>query len=169
MKQFSLILSILCASLQSWDVSSFTLPSTPTFSRFTSLHIHDNDENMNELPSGNMDTNTNTNTNRRSMLTKTAQSILGLSTGSLMLDSLAGVPTNLLSPPPVANAAVGTLPEYADTNAVVQGITLNIADASQYQKMITFLQDSFDFIVLREREFDSVTEAVSVLFLDYMN
>jgi hypothetical protein len=50
-----------------------------------------------------------------------------------------------------ANAAVGTLPELASTNAVLQGITVKVADKSQQDAMISFLVDGFDCKVLRKR------------------
>lgn len=56
------------------------------------------------------------------------------------------------------NAAVGTLPEYADTNSVIQGITVQVTDLSQKQSMIEFLKDGFDFKVLREQRNGSIEE-----------
>lgn len=60
---------------------------------------------------------------------------------------------------PSANAAVGTLPEFSDTNAVLQGLTVNVADQSQQQAMIRFLIDSFDMKILRQRIQGPVEEA----------
>jgi len=57
-----------------------------------------------------------------------------------------------------ANAAVGTLPEFSDTNAIVQGVTINVADRSQQDDMIKFLENGFDFKVLRKRIVDSVED-----------
>jgi hypothetical protein len=50
-----------------------------------------------------------------------------------------------------ASAEVGTLPEFANTNAILQGITVNVADASQQETMIKFLENAFDCKVLRKR------------------
>lgn len=59
-----------------------------------------------------------------------------------------------------ANAAVGTLPEFADSNAIVQGLTVNVADQSQQNAMIDFLVNGLDFQVLRKRIKGSVEETV---------
>lgn len=63
--------------------------------------------------------------------------------------------------PDHASAAVGTLPEYADTNAIIQGITVNVADKTQQDNMIDFLVNGFDFEVLRKRINGPVEETVS--------
>jgi hypothetical protein len=55
------------------------------------------------------------------------------------------------------------LPEYAETNAIIQGITINVADKSQQDAMIDFLTKSFDFEVLRKRIVDGVEDTVCVL------
>jgi hypothetical protein len=60
--------------------------------------------------------------------------------------------------PGTTYAAVGTLPEFADTNAIVNGLTINVADASQQQAMIEFLIGAFSFNVLRQRIQGSVEE-----------
>ena len=62
-----------------------------------------------------------------------------------------------------ANAAVGTLPEFESTNAILQGITVNVADKSQQDAMITFLTNGFDFKVLRKRIQGSIEDTVRVL------
>lgn len=59
-----------------------------------------------------------------------------------------------------ARAAVGSLPEFRDTNAIVQGVTVNVADKSQQDAMIDFLVNGFDFKVLRKRISDSVEDTV---------
>lgn len=51
----------------------------------------------------------------------------------------------------IANAAVGSLPELADTNAILQGITVQVADKSQETAMVSFLTEAFDFRILRQR------------------
>ena len=55
-------------------------------------------------------------------------------------------------------ASVGTLPEYADTNNVLQGITIRVADQSQQKAMISFLEDGFDCEVIRKRIVGSIEE-----------
>lgn len=52
---------------------------------------------------------------------------------------------------PPARAAVGSLPEYQDTNVILQGITVRVADKSQQDAMIKFMTDAFDAQVLRKR------------------
>lgn len=55
-------------------------------------------------------------------------------------------------------AAVGTLPEFSDSNAVLQGLTVNVADQSQQKSMIEFLVQGFGFEVLRQRINGSIEE-----------
>ena len=62
--------------------------------------------------------------------------------------------------PQSSSAAVGTLPELADTNAFLQGITINVADGDQQKMMINFLVKSFDMEILRQTVQDSVEETV---------
>jgi hypothetical protein len=87
---------------------------------------------------------------RRAVLSSAA-----LATGSLMLGGAL---------PEAANAAVGTLPEFSDTNAILQGLTVNVADKPQQEAMIDFLVNGFDFKVMRKRIKDSVEETVRVIF-----
>lgn len=54
-----------------------------------------------------------------------------------------------IAPADTACAAVGTLPELQDTNAVLQGITVRVTDPAQQKQMIAFLQDAFDMDILR--------------------
>jgi hypothetical protein len=56
-----------------------------------------------------------------------------------------------LTRPDVSHAAVGTLPEFAETNAILRGITVKVADKSQQDAMIKFMQDSFDCEIQRKR------------------
>eukprot|EP00979_Chaetoceros_neogracilis_P009726 scaffold2196_cov259-Chaetoceros_neogracile.AAC.1 len=75
------------------------------------------------------------------MCKKQTHSLLSNSANAL----LATVTMNALSlsTPITADAAVGTLPEYADSKAVLQGITVNVADKSQQAEMIAFLESGF--------------------------
>mmetsp|Transcript_28388 Transcript_28388/g.60748 ORF Transcript_28388/g.60748 Transcript_28388/m.60748 type:complete len:418 (+) Transcript_28388:62-1315(+) len=51
-----------------------------------------------------------------------------------------------------ANAAVGTLPEFADTNAICHGLTIDVTDSNQYEETIEFFTKGFEGMkVLRER------------------
>lgn len=67
---------------------------------------------------------------------------------SLLLGGAASAAALLLSPNP-AGAAVGSLPELQDTNVVLQGITIKVADPAQQKQTIEFLQDAFDMVILR--------------------
>jgi catechol 2,3-dioxygenase-like lactoylglutathione lyase family enzyme len=57
-----------------------------------------------------------------------------------------------------AEAAVGTLPELANANAVLQGVTIRVADQSQQKATVSFFTDAFDFKVLRQRIKGTVEE-----------
>jgi hypothetical protein len=74
-------------------------------------------------------------TSRRSLLVEASVASFAAARGLLRPDS--------------AQAAIGTLPELQDTNAVLQGLTIRVTDPSQQKQMITFLQDAFDMDVLR--------------------
>lgn len=87
-------------------------------------------------------------TARRSILQK-ASVVAGWFVASLMISE-------------TSQAAVGTLPEFSETNAILQGVTVNVADQSQEDSMIKFLTDAFDFKVLRQRKVGSITDTVSV-------
>ena len=76
-------------------------------------------------------------------------------TDSLMVSSLLAATTIL---PQSTPASVGTLPEYADTNIILQGITIRVADQSQQKAMISFLEDGFDCEVIRKRIVGSIEE-----------
>lgn len=67
------------------------------------------------------------------------------------LTIIATVVTTTTSQGIIARAAVGSLPEYANTNAILQGITIVVADQSQQDAMIAFLQDGFGAQILRKR------------------
>jgi hypothetical protein len=73
-----------------------------------------------------------------------------------MLAASAAAGTTAATQP--ANAAVGSLYEFAGTNAILQGVTVNVADKSQENAMIAFLESSFDFKVLRKSQLGAVTQ-----------
>ena len=75
---------------------------------------------------------------------------------------VAGSLTKTFTASEVSHAAVGTLPEFDDTNAILQGITVSVADQSQQESMIKFLTDAFDFDILRQRKIGSTTDTVSL-------
>eukprot|EP00804_Cyclotella_cryptica_P007449 CCRYP_002655-RB/>CCRYP_002655-RB protein AED:0.06 eAED:0.06 QI:86/1/1/1/0.4/0.33/6/2272/408 len=57
--------------------------------------------------------------------------------------------------PSKADAAVGTLPEFSDTNAIFQSITIDVTDKKQYDDTISFFLNGFEGCkVLRERGAD---------------
>ncbi|KAL7537112.1 hypothetical protein ACHAWF_005666 [Thalassiosira exigua] len=52
----------------------------------------------------------------------------------------------------VADAALGSLPEFADANAAFQSLTIDVCDRSQFDETMNFFVNSFDGMkVLRER------------------
>lgn len=65
--------------------------------------------------------------------------------------------SGIFSPDP-SGAAVGSLPEFSSTNAVLQGLTVNVADESQLDLMLNFLIDAFDFKVLRQQKAGPITD-----------
>ena len=86
--------------------------------------------------------------------------LLSKSRRSFVTDALIGssfLATTIFLPQSTL-ANVGTLPEYADTNNILQGITIRVADQSQQKAMIAFLEDSFDCEVLRKRIVGSIEE-----------
>ena len=123
--------------------------------------------NHNWESSGKIDTDRNTDSDdqcssgevsRRSVLTSSSMVVVGAAS-SLFVQPEQGQ-LFAASPARSANAAVGTLPEFADTNAIIQGITVNVADKSQQDSMINFLTGAFDFQVLRKRISGSVEDTV---------
>lgn len=82
--------------------------------------------------------------NRRQMMTQGISSLVAVSAA--------------ICHPQSSSAAVGTLPELADTNAFLQGITVNVADGDQQKMMINFLVKSFDMEILRQTVQGSVEE-----------
>ena len=96
-------------------------------------------------------------TSRRSVLSTSSMAIVGGFATSMLGKQFVGGTVQS------ANAAVGTLPEFESTNAILQGITVNVADKSQQDAMITFLTNGFDFKVLRKRIQGSIEDTVRVL------
>jgi len=162
-----LILSTILLELSGNSVSSFSTPfHTSLFlpraslgdkrsifgSSYSRLNVSSNVEETNSSgrnnESGKISHEKQTAGTRRSLLTQTAKSILAGSS-TLLLSNNGSKP---------ASAAVGTLPEFSETNAVLQGLTINISEYSQLLQMVNFLKDSFDFKVLRQNQFGTVTE-----------
>ncbi|KAL7531286.1 hypothetical protein ACHAXR_003955 [Thalassiosira sp. AJA248-18] len=75
-----------------------------------------------------------------------------LQQGLLATTAMSSVFATTNSDNNVANAAIGTLPEFSDTNAILQSITIDVTDTSQYDETIAFFTKGFDGMkVLRER------------------
>lgn len=94
------------------------------------------------LRSTNDDSDGQTETTRRSLL---QQGLLATATATL-----ATVTTSNIQP---ANAAaLGTLPEFSDANAIFQSLTIDVADKQQYDETIAFFTSGFDGMkLLRQR------------------
>jgi hypothetical protein len=136
MKSQTMILVSLVVLLGIAQVAvGFSVLSNPKSSA-SSLHAISStaDDNDDEVPI----------TSRRSILTSAVS-------GAILLSGIFPEP---------AHAVVGTLPELADTNAIVQGVTIDVVDKAQQDNMIKFLVNGFDFQVLRKRIKDSVEETV---------
>lgn len=74
-----------------------------------------------------------------------------------------------LSTPSTANAAVGTLPEFSASSAVLQGITVDVADLTQQDEMIAFLDTGFGMKKLNQRTVGSVTDTWMAFGPEQMN
>eukprot|EP00560_Eucampia_antarctica_P007517 CAMPEP_0197827518 /NCGR_PEP_ID=MMETSP1437-20131217/4264_1 /TAXON_ID=49252 ORGANISM="Eucampia antarctica, Strain CCMP1452" /NCGR_SAMPLE_ID=MMETSP1437 /ASSEMBLY_ACC=CAM_ASM_001096 /LENGTH=334 /DNA_ID=CAMNT_0043428373 /DNA_START=140 /DNA_END=1144 /DNA_ORIENTATION=+ len=87
---------------------------------------------------------------------KTRRSVL-----STALTSIGAGGINSVFPifsPESANAAIGSLPEFTGTDAILQGLTVNVADPLQQNNMIDFLLNGFNFKILRRRQSGSITD-----------
>ena len=132
---------LLCICLRASHIAQgFVLPQGKGFRVSTSINNSLDDDN---------DANSETSTARRSLIHSAAAASLSLALGGL----------------PVANAAVGTLPEFSDSEAIIQGLTVTVADKPQLDAMVDFCVKGFDFKVLRQRIRDSVEEVVGSLWL----
>lgn len=104
----------------------------------SSSHLNDNEEEQQQQQQ--------TTLSRRSLFQTTASTVL---LNTLLQSATTSLP---------ANAAVGTLPEFADTNAILQGVTITVSDTSQQDTMIEFLTNGFNFVVLRQRKNGPITD-----------
>lgn len=130
--------------------SAFMLPSKGNVkSSALQMALEEAHQNYQEpsdyLPSPNT-ISTKGSSSRRAMLSKVAGSLVS---------TVAIAPIFDATP---AGAEVGSLPELADTNAILQGLTVNVADQSQQDSMISFLQEAFDFKVLRQNQAGPITD-----------
>lgn len=147
MRVTSLIAAAAMAHLPT--VASFSTPLTQCHQRIAtrpSLYASSSDESVDEITT--TDIGTSSFGSRRQVLAR--------ATGAVLTATAAAAATTASTVQP-ANAAVGSLYEFADTNAILQGITVNVADKSQEDSMIAFLENSFDFKVLRKSQLGSVT------------
>ena len=150
----NLLLTGWAAAIAVHFVESLTIASTAkqgyhsTQSRL-GLSMFEQSDDLIDASSGKSENDDGMVLSRRNILTKTA--------------ALASVPflSTTFSLPERSSAAVGTLPEFAETNAIVNGLTINVADASQQKAMIDFLIGAFSFEVQRQRIQGSVEETVS--------
>ncbi|KAL7430716.1 LOW QUALITY PROTEIN: hypothetical protein ACHAXH_003978 [Discostella pseudostelligera] len=84
------------------------------------------------------------------------RNVLSTMTATAIAAASTAISTTCMSSflfPNTANAAVGSLPEYSDTNAILQSITINAIDKSQFDDTIAFFTGgAFEGMkVLRER------------------
>lgn len=63
----------------------------------------------------------------------------------------ASAASSILTTSKAANAAVGSLPEFSDTNAILQSITIDVTDKTQYDETIAFFVNGFEMKILRQR------------------
>ncbi len=95
---------------------------------------------------------------RRSMILNQITKATAIVSATTTLTTLTTTAT--FTSPLEANAAVGSLPEFDDSNAVLQGVTIDVSDVGQQNSMIDFLRDGLQFKLLRQRKVGSVTETV---------
>jgi len=132
-------------------VNGFTTPTISSQKKLpTSLRQANDDDDDDGVKDFGMDTaslsSIATATSRREMIAK-----------STALASVSFLPA-LLGSPRISSAAVGSLPELVNSNAYVQGLTINVADSVQQKQMVAFLVDGFSFEVLRQRNQDTIEE-----------
>lgn len=137
----SSLATFLTLALSAAQVDCFgVLPTSPTFSRSVTptIKLYNSLEESEALSSD---------LSRRNVLTQ------GLAVGGALLVSESILVED-------ASAAVGALPEFSETNAILQGLTVNVADQSQQKSMIEFLVNGFSFEVLRQRIRGPIEETV---------
>eukprot|EP00978_Attheya_sp_CCMP212_P001791 scaffold3695_cov54-Attheya_sp.AAC.2 len=84
----------------------------------------------------------------------------GMLNSAAAMAATAAATTLAIMPPQESLAAMGSLPELSDpnTNAILQGVTVSVADLSQQEAMIQFLTQGFSFQILRQQTTDSITD-----------
>ena len=128
-------ISLLLGSSTAFSPINPAAPSKPWCSEISSL----------SAVTGGSDHGPSTQT-RRNVIERVAGAVLTTAAGGLTTD------------PAPAIAAVGSLSEFSDSNAMLSGITVNVVDKSQEDLMLNFLQDAFDFQILRKKKEGSVTD-----------
>lgn len=124
----------------------------------SNLHKEDTnnvDDSPNQQLDGAHHNIAHTTSTRRTIL---QQSLLATSTAALSLATSSQK----------ANAALGTLPEFADANAILQSITIDVSDQPQYDETIAFFTNGFDGMkVLRQRNNKASGGAVKDTWLGF--
>ncbi len=141
MRLLPLFVSTFVGTCKGFQVGPFQSPSHEKRISFTKLH----GQNLHQ--SGPLET-ANTMSSRRSVLKHSFQAAAAVST----LNSFSFLFA------PNANAAVGSLPEFSDTNAVLTGMTVNVADKTQQEDMIAFLENGFGMKKVNQSTKGSVTD-----------
>ena len=88
------------------------------------------------------------------MAQTTRRSILQQSLLATIATASSSSSSSILTTSTTANAAVGSLPEFSDTNAILQSITIDVTDKTQYDETIAFFVNGFEMKILRQRNND---------------
>mmetsp|Transcript_20014 Transcript_20014/g.22676 ORF Transcript_20014/g.22676 Transcript_20014/m.22676 type:complete len:430 (-) Transcript_20014:3-1292(-) len=92
-----------------------------------------------------------TTTTRRSLFQKSTQAVLL----PILLNAMS---TSIPGTTQPAQASVGTLPEFNDSNSILQSVTIDVSDKIQQDQMIDFLREGFSFKLLRQRKTGDITD-----------
>lgn len=148
------ILFTICLLLPQ-EVSSFSISvATSRYSTLkpcSILRSTYDDDNVGE-PSLFDDTSQQQHHHSPTMAQTTRRSILQQSL--LATITTAAASSSILTTSTTANAAVGSLPEFSDTNAILQSITIDVTDKTQYDETIAFFVNGFEMKILRQRNND---------------
>ena len=122
------------------ETSSFSLPSAVRWQK-TALSTT-TESNDGEYPM----------LHQRSVASNNALSSNAESRRTILQNAILATAAFSMTSSRIANAAIGTLPEFSDTNAIFQSITIDITDKQQYDDTIAFFLNGFDGCkILRER------------------
>ena len=133
-----IISTAVSVAVQTQSFSTPTLTSSLSRTKLSVLKI--NTESVSETNiDASIDLTSNVETSRRSVLQHS------FVTASAVLSAVLSVSKS-------AEAAVGTLKEFSDTNAIFQSVTIDVTDKKQFEDTIAFFLNGFDGCkVLRER------------------